>query len=186
MKQANLSPNSMLQPMKRHFLPAIILLCCAAFVLPAKAQSYKTAAGLRIGYPTSISIKHFVNEKNALEAYVGTRGYYTWLRWFNVSAALLHHGELDFLDIDGLQWYAGGGASVYLWTDNLGRSGSGFETTTAGIQGYLGAEYNLNSLGLPLSVTVDWVPSLFLGRFYYSVNRFGAGQGGLGVRYILK
>ncbi len=150
------------------------------------AQSYQTAAGLRLGYPTSASLKHFFTEKNAVEAYVGSRGYYSWLRWYNVSAAVLHHSPLEILDLDGLEWYAGGGASLYLWTYNPGYFNSSAATTTLGVQGYLGLEYSLNTFGLPLSVTLDWVPSLFLGEYNYGISRVGAGHGGLGVRYILR
>lgn len=150
------------------------------------AQPYQTAAGLRLGYPVSLSVKHFVSETAAFEAYAGTRGYYSWLRWYNVSLAYQRHRPLEVLDIDGLSWYAGGGASVYFWVFDFGAWTSAEASTSLGIQGYLGLEYGLEELNLPLSITLDWVPTIFLGRENYGVNRLAGGVGGIGVRYLLR
>ena len=150
------------------------------------AQPYQTAAGLRLGYPASVSLKHFVSEAAALEAYVGTRGYYSWLRWYNVSVAYQHHRPLEALNIDGLSWYAGGGASLYFWSIDLGYWGGSAARSSLGVQGYLGLEYGLQAWNLPLSITLDWVPTFYLGQENYGLNRLAAGVGGIGVRYLLR
>jgi len=148
-------------------------------------QPYQTAVGMRLGYPTAISAKHFLSESKAVEAYVGTRGYYSY-RWVNISAALLHHQPLEFGGLEDVSWYAGAGASVFLWSEyGWSSNRSEYSTTSLGVQGYLGAEYLLEQWDIPLAVTVDWVPTVFLGRRGY-FGGFGAGYGTLGVRYLLK
>jgi hypothetical protein len=40
-----------------------------------QAQDYKSAVGVRLGYPLAISYKTFISESSAIEAYVDYRGY---------------------------------------------------------------------------------------------------------------
>jgi hypothetical protein len=148
-------------------------------------QPYQTAVGMRLGYPTAISAKHFLSESKAVEAYVGTRGYYGY-RWVNVSAAFLHHQPLELDGVEDVSWYVGAGASAFFWSEYGNRyTRSQYSATSLGIQGYLGAEYLLDQWDIPLAITVDWVPTVFLGRRGY-LGGFRAGYGTLGLRYILK
>ena len=154
-------------------------------VSTVNAQNFDSAVGLRLGYPLSISYKKFINDSHALEFMAGTRGNNTLLlgnsfryRWFNVGGAYLVHAPLDMGDFGGLDWYFGGGASVNFWTYN-------YETDNAnisfGIQGYLGLSYTFDDA--PVNISLDWVPSLFIGRTAFS--GFGGGYGSLAVRYVL-
>ncbi len=151
---------------------AIVLLLMAALPYSMQAQNYNTAAGLRLGYPLSVSVKHFITSSSALEAYVGTRGY-SGFRWTNISGAYQIHKDLE--GVDGLQYYFGAGASVYFWSFEYFET---YATTTFGLQGYAGLEYTFD--GTPISVTVDWVPTVFFSGYY---SGFGAGYGSLGARY---
>lgn len=145
----------------------------------AEAQTYQTALGLRLGYPLAITAKHFFNENSAVEAYVGTRGYSTY-RWTNVSAAYQYHKPIA--GVDGLQWYVGGGASVFFWGyKNSFIGADDYNNTTFGVQGYLGLDYAFDSV--PINLSVDWVPTYFFSGFG---SGFGGGYGSLAVRYILK
>ena len=54
---------------KLFFTLAIMFACFAAF----SQANYKSAIGLRLGYPASISFKTFVNEKGAFEGFLGYR-----------------------------------------------------------------------------------------------------------------
>ena len=143
--------------------------------LTINAQNYKTAAGLRLGYPTSLSIKHFITDSHALEAYVGTRGSFGY-RWTNISGAYLIHQEIE--EVEGLQWYWGAGASLYIWGFNE-PGFEGFSTNSVGIQGYGGLDYTFADT--PINITLDWTPTFFINGFG---SGFGGGYGSLAVRYI--
>jgi len=144
-----------------------------------QAQNYKFAAGLRLGYPTSATIKLFVSDKHALEVYAGTRGY-TSSRWTNVSGAYqVHSNPIDGLG--GLKWYTGVGGSVFFWSFDDGFLGD-FASTSYGLQGYLGLEYVFDDI--PLSISVDWIPTYFLGDGV-SITGFDVDYGTVGVRYII-
>ena len=80
---------------------------------PSAAQSqsgYKSAIGLRFGYPLSVSYKHFISEPGAIEVFAGFRSY-SYYSWFNIGGLYEHHKPIS--SVDGLQWYFGGGASVF-------------------------------------------------------------------------
>ncbi len=146
----------------------------------AAGSTYKTAAGIRLGYPLSASIKQFITDDHALEVYLGTRGF-GYGRWINVSGAYLIHSELDEV-LEGLKWYAGFGGSAYFWNyNNSFVLSNDFSNRSFGVQGYLGLDFKLK--GEPINVSIDWIPTLFLGRV--NLNAFSVRYGSVGVRYVL-
>ena len=164
----------------KNFFRVLALTLCLCFVsqTEAVAQDYKSAAGLRLGYPWAASYKTFISEASALEAYVGYRG------WFGYNAISLNGAyqvHKDFDSVDGLQWYFGGGGGV----DCYNYSGFEGSNTIIKISGYLGLQYTFEDT--PISVTIDWVPTFGIGDnlFGFSTSGFQGGYGGLGVRYIL-
>ena len=163
--------------MKRIIITSILVFV-SAFVYQLNAQDYQTAIGARLGYPLSASIKHFITENNALEFYVGSR-WYNRYRWANVSGAYLIHFPIE--EVDGLKWYAGAGASIYFWGFDKGFADNS-SNTSIGLQGYLGLEYTFDEV--PINLSVDWIPTIFLNGYYES-SRFGGGYGSLAVRYVL-
>ncbi len=88
-----------------------VLICAGTFA--ASAQSYKSAIGLRLGYPTSISFKQFLSERNAIELFVGYRRYSNFLNFVNIGGLYQVHNPIS--DVEGLAWYYGGGATVFFW-----------------------------------------------------------------------
>lgn len=165
--------------MKKLLKTTLFILSCY-FLLPQLSHgqnNYNTGVGLRLGSPVSVSLKHFFSEAIAGEAYLGTRGY-SGYRWTNISAALQWHKPIE--SVEGLNWYLGGGASIFFWSFNNNFFFSeNFNTTTFGLQGYLGLEYIFE--GFPISLTADWVPTIFINGF---TSGFGAGFGSLGIRYV--
>lgn len=162
---------------KQLTFPILLLLFVSLISVDLSAQNYKMAAGLRVGLPTSASFKYFLNESSAVEAYVGIRGYSAY-RWINLSGAYLHHKDLDILD--GLQYYIGGGASVFFWSfDNI-FIGDNSTTTTFGIQGYGGLDYTFDDI--PLNLSVDWTPTVFINGYG---SGFGGGYATAAARYII-
>ena len=142
----------------------------------SQAQDYNSAVGLRFGYPLSVTYKTFLNETAAAEVYAGFRNY-AFYKEFRVNAAYLLHNEIS--SVDRLKWYygAGPGLAFYSYDSLFGGDEGGISLT---ISGYLGLEYTLD--GTPLSFSVDWVPTYFLGGFG---SGFGADNGALSVRYVL-
>ena len=160
--------------MKRtNFIFALLTTCLWSLPLFSDAQTY---IGLRLGYPTSISLKHFLSEKTAVEVYVGTRGYSSY-RWINLSGAILRHNPIE--DVNGLQYYFGAGASVLFWNfDNVALENN--STKTIGLNGYAGIEYVFENV--PVEISLDYIPTVFINGY---TSGFSGGYGTFGVRYIL-
>lgn len=152
---------------------AIVISCTFA----AQAQNYTSAIGLRLGYPLSISYKHFLNENGAIEVFGGFRSY-SGYGWFNVGGLYQYHKPIE--GVDGLNWYFGGGASIFFWNYDNDFLDAG-SSTSIGILGNLGLDYKFENA--PINVSVDWVPTFFVNGYG---SGFGGGYGALAVRYVLK
>jgi len=147
-----------------------------------EGNDYKLAAGLRFGVPISASAKYFVTDSHALEVALGIRGN-TFFNSSVLSGAYLVHRDLD-LDglLDDVRWYFGGGAALWSYRYKSTFSPGNTGNSSIAIQGYLGLEYGFPDL--PISVSADWGPSLFLGSGFYT--GFGGGYGAVAVRYTLR
>jgi hypothetical protein len=155
----------------------LFLFSLSAQTLSGQGATYNTAIGLRLGYPLSASVKKFVKDDIAVEGYVGFRGFGGY-SWVNIAAALQKHNPIA--EVDGLQWYYGGGASVFFFNYKNSFIGDNSSTTSFGVQGYLGLDYKFADA--PLNITLDWIPTVFLNGFG---SGFSGGYGSLGVRYVL-
>lgn len=149
------------------------------FALPTTQaqQNYQSAVGARLGSPLSASYKTFLNESNAVEIYAGARWRSTY-SWFSIAGAYQIHKPIQ--EVDGLNWYFGGGAAVLFYSFDTDFTGDRGTSTTLGLQGYLGLDYTFRDV--PINLTLDWVPTILLSGFD---SGFGPGFGSLGVRYIL-
>lgn len=147
-------------------------------LLSAHAQDYKTAIGLRLGYPVSASLKHFISEPGALEL---TAGFRSWAGygWMNVGAMYQHHFPIE--GVDGLKWYVGGGGSVFFWSFSNANIRKDYATTTFGIIAVGGIDYKFEDA--PVNLSLDWAPIIAFNGY----NRgFGYGYGAISARYTLK
>ncbi|PPK85151.1 hypothetical protein CLV84_2043 [Neolewinella xylanilytica] len=161
-----------------HIRLTLLFVFLAVFSHTASAQDFKSAAGVRLGYPFSVSYKTFITETNALEAYVGFRSYSGVANWISINGAYQVHN--DIAELEGLQWYYGGGAGAQFWSYDFDASGS----TTFSVSGYLGLQYTFADT--PVTASIDWVPTYFFGSSSYGAfNSFGGGYGALAVRYVL-
>lgn len=159
--------------------PLSLIILSFALATSTSAQSYKSAVGLRLGYPASASIKHFLNEKGALEGFVGFRSEDYW-RWINVAGLYEHHAPIE--GAEGLSWYIGGGASAYFWSWGDGfLGGDDYSTTTYGLLGVGGLDYKFANA--PLNISLDWMPVFFFNGY---LSGFGSRYGALSVRYVFK
>lgn len=158
-----------------------ILLFSFIFITSLLAgQSYKSSAGVRLGYPIAGSYKTFINEDTALEGVVGFGSYSSFVSYTNIRAAYLKHIDLEVESISNLQWYYGGGAGVFIWSYNDTYFGEQASATAFGISGYIGVEYTFEDT--PLAISIDWAPTYILGSFG---GGLGAGYGALAARYII-
>lgn len=149
------------------------------------AQStYDSAIGLRLGSPWSASYKTFLNNSNnAIEVFASFRTYSinSRYRWgsFGVGGGYQVHNPIE--SVDGLQWYYGGGASVYFYFyDNDFEGFVGEANIGIGLLGFLGLDYKFDDA--PINISLDWVPAFAFNGYG---SGFGAGQGALAVRYTL-
>lgn len=169
---------------KTNLLLALIFLLGAS----AFAQSeYKSAVGGRVGIPIAGSIKHFISEAGALEGYLGFAGegpakytaYYGGTR-FVIGAMYQHHFPIG--DIDGLQWYVGGGPIVQFFNVKDNNNPGDYSSTAIGINGVGGVDYKFR--GIPLNVSADWMPVFFLSKTHYP--NFHPSYGGIAARYTFR
>lgn len=141
-------------------------------------SGYKSAIGVRLGVPLSVSYKTFVNEKGAIEGFASFRGYDGY-SWTSVAGAYQIHNSLDNV-MESLQWYYGGGLSGYFWNFDDSFS-TDVGSVSVAVNGYLGLDYKFP--GKKFNITIDWVPTFFINGFG---SGFGGGYGGIGLRYVLK
>ena len=152
--------------------------------LSLSAQDVNSAIGVRFGSPLSVSYKQFISDSDAIEVYAGYRSWSSY-SFFNVAAAYQRYSNLNLAgELAPLNWYYGGGAAVNFWSYDFGPffNDEDYSSVSIGLQGYLGLQYAFS--GAPIEVTVDWVPTIFIGNSF--VTGFGAGYGSLGVRYVLR
>lgn len=141
-------------------------------------STYKSAIGVRLGAPLSVSYKHFISDPGAIEVFAGFRNY-SGYGWFNVGAMYEHHNP--FPNVDGLQWYFGGGAAAYFWNYDFDLPGEDDTNLSLAILGNLGLDYKFANA--PFNLSVDWVPAFFVGGY---ASGFGGGYGALSARYTFK
>lgn len=162
----------------------LTLFCVSLAFTSLQAQDYQKAIGLRFGYPVSLSYKMFLNgSNNAVEAFVNYRSRkvfsYGWTR-VGIGGAYQVHNPIA--SVYGLQWYYGGGASLYFWSYDDGFADFDDEANISfGIQGYLGLDYTFPNA--PVNLSIDWVPTIFINGYG---SGFGAGGGALAARYTFE
>jgi hypothetical protein len=136
------------------------------------AQEYRTGIGIRGGFASGLTLKHFVNPKLAFEGLLTTR----W-QGVNLTGLFEIHKQRAF-DVKHLVWYYGGGAHLGFYNGNdvsWGRSGAAY--TIFGLDGIIGIEYSF--IEIPLNLGIDIKPA---------VNLMGYTglwpEGAISVRYV--
>ena len=150
--------------------------------------NYTTAIGLRGGFTSGVTLKHFIKDNAALEIILGTR-------WHGLSITglyELHKGNA--FDVPQLTWEYGIGARIGFYR---GRAYYNYRNcnnpndprcnpyyydrsiTAIGLVGIGGLEYHFNEI--PFTISLDLMP-------YFYFNHWGGGflDGSMSVRYVLK
>jgi len=151
----------------RKILFSIVLV--TGLTTAVNAQDYNTGIGLRAGTGWGITLKHFVNSKNAFEGFL-----YAYNNGFNVTGLYEYHNRA--FDVDNLRWYYGFGAHIgsYNYNENKHKNENNF---ILGIDGILGIEYTFTEA--PINIGLDWNPHLNLT----GNSGFWPGFGAISIRY---
>ena len=137
-------------------------------------SAYGTAIGLRGGETSGLTIKHFLNERSALEGILGV-----WPYGFSITG--LYERHENAFNVEGMKWYYGGGGHMalrsgrtyYVYSERNGywykyRSGSG---TGVGVDGILGLEYKIKPI--PFAISLDIKPLIEVtadGMLYEAID----------------
>jgi hypothetical protein len=142
------------------------------FTLACAAQEYTNAVGIRLGpdapaIAPGFTIKHFLNEVNAVEAIIGVNngigvcGLYEW-----------HH---PIPSLNHLNWFIGAGGYAAFRNGNYNNNRSG--KSYIGGAGIIGLDYKFEEV--PINVSIDWKPELNL----ISDVRFESNAVGVSIRF---
>ncbi|HUS85675.1 MAG TPA: hypothetical protein VMW76_00420 [Bacteroidales bacterium] len=149
-------------------LTAVLLF--VALGISTSGQDYRTALGLRAGFPYGITVKHFLNETNALEGILASS-------WGGFVATALYENEHWTGQYPGLNWFWGLGAHIGFWDPeyNIYIDDTG---PVLGADLIAGLEYTFDEI--PLNLSLDILPSFNL----IGAKGWGGIHGGLSIRYV--
>jgi hypothetical protein len=157
--------------MKKIVVTSLIAFCMFSISV---AQDYKTGIGLRGGFESGLTIKHFVSSKTALEGIFSSR----W-RGLMITGLFEVHNQIP--NAERLKWFFGFGAHIGFWNgdytyEKWGVQGQNY--TVFGLDGILGMEYSF--VEVPINIGIDWKPTFNFGDY----SGFWADGGALSIRYI--
>lgn len=149
---------------------AIIVFAFFILGFSAEAQDYRTGIGLRAGFPYGLTVKHFLNETNALEGILASS-------WGGFVLTGLYENEHWTGEYPGLNWFWGFGAHIGFWDNNnyINDTNVG---SVIGADFIVGLEYTFDEI--PLNLSLDVMPSVNLIGY----TGWGGIHGGLSIRYV--
>ena len=157
-----------------------LLLFAASFTTNAQVNPH--AIGLRFNgsgyraYGAEISYQHGFGDKNRLELDLGARRH---PHWRHVGIFAGYHWVWNITD--GLNWYIGPGAALGFYNSHEHYNGWDDDGLTLSIGGQVGLEYDFNTAGAPILLSLDARPLWEIWE-YYDYYAFGYGAA-LSVRY---
>ncbi len=135
-----------------------------------KAQTYATAAGLRLGVSTGVTVKHFIKDDLALEGILHSK-------WRGLLITGLLEVHKDIREVRGLRWFYGGGAHIGSWNYRNRTPLEYRGRTVVGIDGIIGLDYMFDDL--PLNLSLDYKPAFNL----INSGGFWGTETALSIRY---
>ena len=155
--------------MKKLMLGISLILLFSGVV---KAQDYNTGIGLRGGFSSGLTVKHFISDDTAIEGILSSR-------WHGINITGLYEIHKKSFSINELSWYYGFGGHIGFWDgDRVGWADDDDAYTVLGIDGILGLEYSFKEV--PINLSLDWKPALNLIGY----TGFWGDGGALSIRYI--
>ncbi len=151
----------------------LILGFIAVLSIPkVNATEYRTAFGVRGGFYSGLTLKHFMSGMDALEIVAAThhRG---------ILLAGMYQRHAQAFDVPGLNWYFGGGGHLGFYDRRYSPWFGSHQTgnlSTLGVIGVVGIEYKIEEI--PVTVGVDVTPAFnLIGHTGFWINS------GLVLRY---
>lgn len=117
-------------------------------------QLYKTGVGARLGAFSGLTVKHFVQEDQAVEGILS--GGIGWGGLGGFVFTGLYEFQRPFADVPNLEWYFGGGGHLGLLYDGEDILFGGVARSVAGLDLIIGVEYTFDEF--PFSAGLDWKP----------------------------
>ncbi len=148
----------------------VLFLFSSTISIAEESHKYKSGIGVRGGFSSGITFKHFLTNENAFEIIGSThrRG---------ILLTGLYQWYAPAFDVKGLNWYYGFGAHVGFYDEH--KKHWVYNYMIVGANGVFGIDYKIENI--PINVSVDILPRIdLLGNFGL---RMGAG---LSVRYVLQ
>jgi hypothetical protein len=147
--------------MKKQLL--LLLLCVTLSLSRLAAQEYATALGLRLGPYYGVTLKHFFDEKKAVEAILVTRrGGVGLTGLYEIHTTAFRTPRLKaFGGIGGhLNVFRNDSRRNWDWDDNRGNgiAMGDDHRMHIGLDMILGLEYTL--VELPFNIGIDWKPAI--------------------------
>ncbi len=152
----------------------IVLIAAVLSIGSLAAQDYKTAFGVRGGFYNGLSLKHFISQTGAIEGVVSTH-------YRGLLIAGMYQMHTQAFDVDGLNWYYGGGAHLgfYSYRYSPWYTNQTGNFSTLGIMGVVGLEYKIEEI--PVTIGVDITPAFnLIGHTGFWFNS------GVTLRYTFK
>jgi hypothetical protein len=153
----------------RVFLTVISISVLSEYIISAQAKgsNYKAAIGLRAGETSGITFKLHTSQSSGVEFIAGV-----WSNWFSLTG--LYEKNAPAFDVNGMEWYYGGGGHVAFASDNYyheGHSYSRSEAYALGLDGIVGLEYKIPEI--PFAISLDMKPLIEIdgnGYFYFAFD----------------
>lgn len=134
---------------------AILLFAVMLSFGVSHAQEYNTGVGLRGGFASGVTLKHFISRTDALEGILATH-------YRGLLITGLYQKHTPAFDVMGLNWFYGGGAHLGVYNGRYRRDW--FENdgshAVVGLDGIVGIEYKIQEI--PISISVDLKPAFNL------------------------
>jgi hypothetical protein len=149
-------------------------------------SKYQTAIGGRLGNGytdlISASFKSFLGESpGAVELNLGFKPNYGDKNVFNLSFSASYQYHFKIEQVDGLQWFVGGGLTAY----HSFASDSDFSGFGLGIFPTGGIDYKFANI--PVNVSADIRPTIRISApRYYDYSNFYFANFGVSARYTLR
>ena len=140
---------------------------------------YDWSLGLRLGYPTAVSIKHYVKPNFSLEGITAFQRQNQKASWVQIALAAQYNMPIN--NSRNFNWFLGTGLSVYRWNWSQGFNGEANPKTVFGTFVQLGFDYKFKKV--PINLSLDWMP-------YYQFTGYNNGLtitgGAASIRYVFQ
>lgn len=137
--------------MKKFFFFCLTAAIILGTQTESKAQEYKNAIGGRFGVANGITFKTFMDNTRALDFILNFRNTRT-SSVFRFTGLYEIHAPIT--NVDGLNWYYGGGGSIGSFRDKA----TDAKDFAVSVDGVIGLDYKIKEA--PINISLDWKPAI--------------------------